>query len=228
MNTNGLYSMTGITGFMLILLVTTLSCGRHPNPDFSFSPADNPEAGDTIQFLNESTNAKRYVWEFDDGNTSNQESPAHIYEDAGIYSVRLTAINDAGEESVTRALTVNEPTVLVLIVLDSTGENALSGADVSVYDNLPDYEVLAGPQFSAVTDSEGVAVFSNLEPIEYHVWIVRSEAVGFWGAGGTTERLKQNEANLYQVRCTWFENLEKTSLLHSESRIPLQPIHNGN
>jgi len=39
------------------------------------------------------------VWQFDDGHTSTDETPTHIYDAAGTYKVRLTLIDILGEET---------------------------------------------------------------------------------------------------------------------------------
>lgn len=45
---------------------------------------------DPIQFFSNSVNGEVFVWDFGDGNTSNQMNPTHIYENEGVYTVKLT------------------------------------------------------------------------------------------------------------------------------------------
>jgi gliding motility-associated-like protein len=45
----------------------------------------------TVQFINQSTNADSYLWEFGDGSTSTQINPSHKYVVDGTYSIKLTA-----------------------------------------------------------------------------------------------------------------------------------------
>ncbi|TVR39218.1 MAG: PKD domain-containing protein [Cryomorphaceae bacterium] len=47
-----------------------------------------------VVFINLSTNANAYLWDFGDGNFSNDENPEHVYESAGMFNVQLTAYND--------------------------------------------------------------------------------------------------------------------------------------
>jgi len=49
-----------------------------------------------VSFLNESTNADTYLWDFGDGSTSTLEDPAHVYTDSGSYNVTLITTNAAG------------------------------------------------------------------------------------------------------------------------------------
>lgn len=56
--------------------------------------------GQPFTFTNNSTgNAVSYLWNFGDGTTSTDESPVHIYNTEGTYSVTLTAFNSNGCDS---------------------------------------------------------------------------------------------------------------------------------
>jgi len=194
-----------------ILFTLSLSCQRLPEPDFSFVPEENPEAGDSIVFINSSADADSYQWEFGDGGTSSQESPVYIYEQAGIYNVKLTAYNKAGEESASRILTIFEPTVLGFFVYDSTGEIALENADVWVYDNEDDWNWFGEPLMIGTTDHTGLVVFLNVDPLVYYIWVVKEETSGFWASGGYTSEVVLNENNYYNVFCTWLDYEKKAS-----------------
>lgn len=47
-----------------------------------------------------------YLWEFGDGNTSDEENPTHVYDEAGEYEVTLTVTNDYGTRSTTIATAI--------------------------------------------------------------------------------------------------------------------------
>ena len=49
-----------------------------------------------ITFTNVSNFANQYKWNFGDGNTSTDELPSHIFQNAGIYPLQLIAINTNG------------------------------------------------------------------------------------------------------------------------------------
>lgn len=50
----------------------------------------------TVNFTNLSQGATSYLWNFGDGNTSTATNPTHNYTTVGIFTVTLTATNDAG------------------------------------------------------------------------------------------------------------------------------------
>jgi PKD repeat protein len=57
-------------------------------------------AGNEVNFTDESTNdPTSWLWDFGDGNTSEETNPTHTYADAGDYTVTLTATNNTGSDS---------------------------------------------------------------------------------------------------------------------------------
>ncbi len=62
-------------------------------PTASFTIQNNGCVGPCeITFINQSINATSYHWDFGDGNTSTEVNPKHTYQNAGTYTVTLTAI----------------------------------------------------------------------------------------------------------------------------------------
>ena len=79
-----------------------------PSPDFTFDPTEIT-IYDSVTFTNSSTDANTYVWDFDDGNTSTEMDPKHVYKVAGIYTVKLVATNADGDTEITKDVTINDP-----------------------------------------------------------------------------------------------------------------------
>lgn len=52
-----------------------------------------------VQFTNESINAITYLWDFGDGQSSNQANPLHIYTSPGVYDVTLSGFSQEGNLS---------------------------------------------------------------------------------------------------------------------------------
>ncbi len=79
-----------------------LMCGDcEPRADFTASP----RAGVFplhVQFVNESTNAENYLWNFGDGNITAEKSPTYIYSLSGEYTIGLTAFNQCGKSFKTK------------------------------------------------------------------------------------------------------------------------------
>ena len=84
--------------------------------------AEHSRIGSTISFLNKSLNSTNYLWVFDDGTTSNEENPDHVFSD-GSHTVTLIASNECDEDSYT----------FEVKVATSLNENLEDG--VSVYPN---------------------------------------------------------------------------------------------
>ena len=62
-------------------------------------------SGTTVTFTNTSQNSIDYSWDFNDGSYSNEESPIHVYDIGGFYTVQLTASNECG--STTKTTVIN-------------------------------------------------------------------------------------------------------------------------
>ncbi len=69
----------------------------------------------TLQFENFSTNVDTYFWEFGDGDTSEEETPEHTYDEPGEYTVVLTVSTEGscnGSDTSTATVTIfDEPTI---------------------------------------------------------------------------------------------------------------------
>lgn len=99
------------------LAMFAVGCGDHgpTKPPDVVAPPRDPVApvagfgvdrtyGDApfiVAFTNQSSNATQYRWEFGDGTSSTEASPRHTFTALGRYTVRLTAINSAGNENST-------------------------------------------------------------------------------------------------------------------------------
>jgi hypothetical protein len=67
------------------------------NSNFMLSITDSifQDSNNTIYFINKSVGANFYVWDFGDGNYSNEFSPTHTYPNVGEYYVSLTSSTDS-------------------------------------------------------------------------------------------------------------------------------------
>ncbi|MDD4454666.1 MAG: PKD domain-containing protein, partial [Candidatus Methanomethylophilaceae archaeon] len=78
----------------------TLSCGSIAHFTANVTSGEAPLA---VQFTDTSTNSPTsWAWDFGDGTTSTDQSPAHTYTTAGTYTVNLTVTNVAGSNAKVR------------------------------------------------------------------------------------------------------------------------------
>jgi PKD repeat protein len=94
----------GIHSTSLVVSVT------FPQPVASFTMSKTKAAmGESITFSNTSQNADTYAWDFGDGNTSTVMQPTHAWNEAGTYTVTLTATGAGGQQSYSRTVEITPP-----------------------------------------------------------------------------------------------------------------------
>lgn len=128
---------------MILLSAATVTVHPRPQSHFEISPEKAVLPDDEIRFMNYSTNAVKYKWDFGDGTTSESFEPRHTYAKFGNYNVRLVVFSDLGCSD---SLTVI---------------NAFSGSDHSVeFPNafIPNGQGPSGGYYSTKSD-EGAQVF---------------------------------------------------------------------
>ena len=82
-----------------------------PVANFSYNTNNGLNIGAVFNFINTSTNATFYDWDFGNGNTSNQEDPNNTYFANGSYLVSLTVTNDLGcTDSTSEIISINTVT----------------------------------------------------------------------------------------------------------------------
>jgi len=115
--------------------------GGTPSPDFIVNTLTgcNPI---NVQFTNTSVNTDSttsFLWNFGNGSTSNISNPNFIYQQAGIYSVTLTAYNQGGcNSSITQSnlIVVSDGTAPPAVALKSVSVDGEKSIEVT-WGNLP-------------------------------------------------------------------------------------------
>ncbi|MCP4200324.1 MAG: PKD domain-containing protein [bacterium] len=111
-----------------------------------------------------------FVWDFGDGDSTTATTTApvsHSYEFAGTYFVTLTAINDGGDDSITKEVTVEDPIAptpqLSIAVSYDESESLIAdpGGDIAAGDTLR-FDIVVNN--SGDVDLSAVTVASNLTP----------------------------------------------------------------
>jgi PKD repeat protein len=105
----------------------TVTVNRPPQPARITSINASPNPVDEDESVRFTSNVQgdtpiTYEWDFGDGSTASGSSGTHTYSEPGSYTVRLTASNDAGEDSRTRTVTVER--VLPPVCMNVTEFNA--------------------------------------------------------------------------------------------------------
>lgn len=90
---------------ILFISIVMVSCDKGEAPVAGFS-ADVTElfTGAVVTFTDMSTNEPtEWAWNFGDQTASTEQNPTHIYNEAGVYTVSMTASNETGSNTVTKA-----------------------------------------------------------------------------------------------------------------------------
>ncbi len=127
----------------ILTSVATVTVYPRPKVHFEISPEKAVLPNNEIRFLNYSSNAVRFRWDFGDGSTSDFFEPNHTYAKVSNYNVRLTVFSEFGCSD---SLTVM---------------NAFSGSDYKIdFPNafIPNQQGPSGGYYSSKSD-EAAQVF---------------------------------------------------------------------
>ena len=107
-NTPGVYEVTLIASnpFNSNTVTETNYITILSEPIAGFTSNEN---GNVVDFINSSTNANTYLWNFGDGETSMDESPTHTYMSDGDYTVTLEATNTCGTVTTQETISILTP-----------------------------------------------------------------------------------------------------------------------
>jgi len=80
-----------------------ITVGAPPQAGFTFELLNDSE----VQFTDESANQPSgWLWEFGDGNSSDEQNPTHAYAEIGVYNVCLTVTNTLGINEICQDVTI--------------------------------------------------------------------------------------------------------------------------
>lgn len=115
--------LTGVRDTFLVSLISVNGCGRD-TADFNIIVTPNTIKLDvavngleqngcvphTVRFINNSTGASVFQWDFGDGNqttsTKNKDTITHTFISSGVYNVKLTASNSCSDTTTTEEIEV--------------------------------------------------------------------------------------------------------------------------
>ncbi len=85
-----------------------------PPPEACFGASSTASViGETVSFSTCTDESVTYEWDFGDGTTATGSEVSHTWDEPGTYAVRLTARDDRGEDTTTRAITIDPPTITI-------------------------------------------------------------------------------------------------------------------
>jgi len=106
-NTFGSFTVTHtVTNYAGSDEKTTTITVYNPLPKVNFGCSQPVKKGTTVTFINRSKYGNSYLWDFDDGFTSNEESPTHVFTEYGIRNIKLTVTNETGSAYLTKRVTI--------------------------------------------------------------------------------------------------------------------------
>ena len=195
---------------ILVLMLTLNSCiidrTRYDDVNACFSVSGTEHfVNEPVYFVNCSQYADSYEWTFGDGTISNERNPTHYYTDAGNYQVKLTAFNNASYESFSMVVSVYGSTDLDILVMFDGTEVPFPNATVTIFDSESDWDNLINPIADVNTDSKGIALFLNLDPIIYYIDAYKDHASDpnlFYSnylLGYATDALIEDDVNFYNI-----------------------------
>lgn len=113
----------------------TIRVGTKPTVDFS-TPTTLTCAGDTVNFTSTSSPADRWLWDFGDNSSSNEENPGHLYQDTGWMNVTLIAWNNGCADTLTKPnlLRTIAPVALFAPVYNCANPLSVSFTNTSITD----------------------------------------------------------------------------------------------
>lgn len=142
--TNGAFSnLNGSSNCNLIALKIAFNLSS-VEASFNISPTTTVCLGTPISFLNTSSNALTYEWDFGDGSPINtQNSPTHTYATGGTFQVKLIARNPnvcKTEDSAFITVTIDTNSIdadFDVVILDSCGPYTAAITNKSKFGNTP-------------------------------------------------------------------------------------------
>jgi formylglycine-generating enzyme required for sulfatase activity len=161
-----------------VLLASLTGCPQPNNPVVSFD-IDNRmgEAPLTVAFTDQSKPKQADVtitsrlWEFGDGQTSTGQNPTHTYTEPGLYSVKLTVTNSAGN-------TTSQTYLNSITALDAVRIEGESAGEVRTFDGIEFVWIPAGTFMMGDSDP----TYPETDALPVHevtltrgYWISRSE-----------------------------------------------------
>ena len=122
-------SLTAADGSRSNTVSQTLGVGGSIDASFAYAPV-SPAPGQAVQFTDTSAgDVTSWGWDFNDGSTSSDRHPSHVFSNPGRYYVALVASGANGSDSITQTIVVgSEDGSVRTYWVSSTGAATWAGA----------------------------------------------------------------------------------------------------
>jgi PKD repeat protein len=160
-----------------------------PVASFQFTPSETNFL--EVSFTDFSQNATEWAWDFDDGGTSVEQNPTHVFAAAGTFTVSLVVKNADGVASAafTRDVTITDPLAAQRALVGDAGKTWMLLADASTGVNT--FQVGPEDRSAVWWAFGGVEELCVRECILDDTWFFNTDGTytfenngDFWGEGG--------------------------------------------
>jgi PKD repeat protein len=204
-----------IAGLMLFTACDKeLLNGEGPKPvaAFTFLNADC-EASCTVEFINNSTDATHYFWDFGDNGFSTEKNPSYEYKLAGEYDVLLVASGLGGVDSLTQKITIKQGNTLnpyfISFTIDTASFEAISPEATRSAENNTRSIILKGnsilnanPEFQIYLE-ESLIGFNDGLSVHFYNQSAPQQYINYTDADGNVYSSANDSEGIYLV----FSNL---------------------
>lgn len=192
------------TFFYLFLIC----CQKQPVADFKIHAPYN-WTFEPIYFTNRSSESYYFEWDFGDSTTSTYFNTVHYYEKSGQYTVTLTAFSENRKNKDVKIdeITIFQPTDLILNIYKENN-TPVEDCLIYLYLTFEDWKSYINKVDSTISDSDGIAVFRNIDPRIYYIDAYKKDINGFWAnweTGYKTEPLKKDSINTYDIILKYYD-----------------------
>ena len=146
----------------IVLTLAAIACSSAPDAVFTVSSEGGPVPHEVSFTPAETGGGVAFLWDFGDGATSDERSPTHIYQDAGLLTARLTVTNGGSQGTSEHQVTL-EPGEAGWIIVEPTALELESGdrrpVSVSAFDALGN--PVQDAEFNWTADSSAGSVLED-------------------------------------------------------------------
>ncbi|MCX6257068.1 MAG: PKD domain-containing protein [Bacteroidia bacterium] len=207
-----------IVRFTLLCFILASVCSCKVNPKACFqTDKQSYETGETVYFLNCSTDADKFEWDFGDSIISSDKNPSHVYLKAGSYLVKLTsrAYNDNKSDYIKNTVIVNQANTKF------TGSYQATFDDQSYFLNVTE-----GKDPNSIVLMMSNRIFCNADVTGYEIVV---ETQNFWNSeyqyikDGTGSLILDNDQFVMTIDIVVVDSIGTENLLELKAnKLPVQ------